>query len=80
MVALTLAVPLYLFLATLGAWCPPGRNTWNRWTLLSPLVQNEGLIIKEDELRASLAGVSTVVQDHIYPNGTQPRSGRVHAG
>ena len=71
MVALTLAVPLYLFLATLGAMVSARAEYMEQVDAIEPrLSRMKGLIIKEDELRASLAGVSTVVQDHIYPNGT----------
>jgi len=71
LVALTLAMPLYLFLATLGAMVSARAEYMEQVDAIEPrLSRMKGLIIKEDELRASLAGVSTVVQDHIYPNGT----------
>lgn len=73
LVGVTIIVPLYLFLTALGALLSARADYMGQIEAIEPrLARMQGLIVKEDELRASLGAVSTIVGDHIYPKGTAP--------
>ena len=71
LVLMTLAVPLYLFLAAMGGMLSARGEFREQISSIEPrLARMQGLIAKETELQKSLAGVNTVVADHIYPQGS----------
>jgi general secretion pathway protein M len=71
LVMLTLAVPLYLFTAAMGAMLSARGEYRAEISSIEPRVARmQGLIAKEGQIQESLAGVNTVVADHIYPNNS----------
>ena len=73
LVGVTIILPLYLFFMALGAMLSARADYMGQVDAIEPrLARMLGLIVKEDELRASLASVSTIVGDHIYPKDTPP--------
>ncbi len=71
LVGLTLLLPVYLFLSVLGAMLTARADYQGQIDAIEPrLARMQGLVAKEDALRESLAGVNTLVSDHIYPNST----------
>lgn len=68
---LTVALPLYLFLLALGAMLSARADYRGQADAIEPrLARMQGLIVKEEQLQSSLAGVSNTVRDHIYPKST----------
>ena len=68
---LTFALPLYLFLATMGAMLSARGEFREQISSIEPRVARmQGLIAKEGQIQASLAGVNTIVADHIYPKSS----------
>lgn len=71
LIGLTVAVPLYFFLTVLGALLSARADYREQVDAIEPrLARMQGLIVKEEELRSSLVGVSTIIRDHIYPKST----------
>jgi general secretion pathway protein M len=71
LIMLTFALPLYLFMAALGAMLSARGEFREEINTIEPrLARMQGLIAKETELQESLAGVSTVVSDLIYPQSS----------
>ncbi len=68
LVMLTFAVPLYLFAVAMGAMLSTRGEYREEISSIEPRVARmQGLIAKEEQIQQSLAGVNTVVADHIYP-------------
>lgn len=71
LVMLTFALPLYLFAAAMGAMLSARGEYREQISSIEPRVARmQGLVAKEDQIQASLAGVNTVVADHIYPKSS----------
>ena len=71
LVGLTLLLPAYLFLNVLGAALSARADYRDQIDSIEPrLARMQGLIEKEAEIQESLAGISTVVTDNIYPKST----------
>lgn len=71
LVGLTSLLPLYLFLMAMGTMLTSRSEYKDEIESIEPRVARmQGLIIKEGELRESVAGVSTVVGDHVYPSSS----------
>ena len=68
LVMLTFALPLYLFAVAMGAMLTARGEYREQISSIEPrLARMQGLVAKEGQIQASLAGVNTVVADHIYP-------------
>ena len=71
LVMLTFAVPLYLFAVAMGAMLSARGEYRAEISSIEPRVARmQGLIAKEGQIQESLAGVNTVVADHIYPKSS----------
>ena len=71
LVGITLAVPLYLFLSALVGLLEVRADYQSQIDAIEPrLARMQGLIVKESDIRESLAGVTTLVSDHVYPEST----------
>lgn len=71
LVALTLLIPAYVFFSVLGAALAARAGYEGQIGSIEPrLARMQGLIQKETDIQASLAGVNTVVTDNIHPKST----------
>ena len=71
LVLLTFALPLYLFAVAMGAMLSARGEYREQISSIEPRVARmQGLIAREGQIQASLAGVNTIVADHIYPKSS----------
>ncbi|WP_435214587.1 type II secretion system protein GspM [Luminiphilus sp. nBUS_16] len=71
LVALTLLLPLYFFLAAMTTMLAARGEYREQIDNIEPRVARmQGLVAKEDEIAKSLAGVNTIARDHIYPRSS----------
>lgn len=71
LVMLTLTLPAYLFTAAMATMLSARGEYREQINSIEPRVARmQGLIAKEKEIQESLAGVNTVVADHIYPQSS----------
>jgi len=68
LVMLTFSLPLYFFMAALGAMLSARGEYREQISSIEPRVARmQGLVAKEVEIQESLAGINNIVADHIYP-------------
>ncbi len=71
LVGITLAVPLYLFLSALVGLLEVRADYQSQIDAIEPrLARMQGLVARESDIREALAGVTTLVSDHVYPEST----------
>lgn len=71
LVGVSLLVPAYLFLLVLGKTLTVRAGYQDQIDSIEPrIARMQGLVEKEDALRAALSGVQNVMNDHIYPQSS----------
>ena len=75
LVGITLMLPVYLFLVVMGNLLGTRSEYLDQIEGIEPRVARmQGLIVEEAALRTSLADISTVVSDHVYPSSSAAES------
>jgi general secretion pathway protein M len=71
LIAISLLLPIYVFFAVLGKTLATRAGYQEQIDSIAPrIARMEGLVAKEQALRDALSGVNTVMNDFIYPSGS----------
>lgn len=71
LVAVTLALPVYIFLSLLGSALSANAAYRDDIASVEPRIARlDGLIASEAQLRESLSGVTNLLNDHVYPSSS----------